>query len=148
MHVDVDVTVDVDDPPEWKGPSTSTITCRSTATSDFNDFEMRWPCLRLLTSDHRNLIIRMSVTRSGGRRTTLTLDDDVAARLESLMRTRRTGLKQAVNEALRAGLDQIERRPSSTRKPFRQKTFSLDPRNSDLDNVAEVLARADGEVWR
>ncbi len=81
-------------------------------------------------------------------RTTLTLDDDVAARLESLMRTRRTGLKQAVNEVLRAGLEQIERRASSTRKPFRQKTFSLEPRLPDLDNVAEVLARAEGEAWR
>ncbi len=43
MHVDVDVTVDVNEPPEWKGPTTSPITCRSTSTRDSNDFEMRWP---------------------------------------------------------------------------------------------------------
>jgi len=40
-------------------------------------------------------------------RTTLTLDDDVAAALERLRRTRNASLKDLVNEALRRGLDNI-----------------------------------------
>ena len=43
-------------------------------------------------------------------RTTLTLDDDVAAALERLRRSQRLSLKQLVNEALRRGLDDIGKR--------------------------------------
>lgn len=43
-------------------------------------------------------------------RTTLTLDDDVAATLERLRRNRRISLKQLVNEALRHGLNDMGRR--------------------------------------
>lgn len=41
-------------------------------------------------------------------RTTLTLDDDVAAELEHLRAQRRVPLKRLVNEALRAGLRALE----------------------------------------
>ena len=44
-------------------------------------------------------------------RTTLTLDDDVAARLEQLRRDRDESLKDIVNDALRRGLDDLTRRP-------------------------------------
>ncbi len=40
-------------------------------------------------------------------RTTITLEKDVASRLERLKKTR--PFKELVNEALRAGLDEIER---------------------------------------
>ncbi len=43
-------------------------------------------------------------------RTTLTLDDDVAAALERLRRSRRIGLKRLVNEALRRGLNDMGKR--------------------------------------
>ena len=41
-------------------------------------------------------------------RTTLTLDDDVAARINRLRETRSIGLKDAINQALRAGLVSLE----------------------------------------
>ncbi len=40
----------------------------------------------------------------------MTLDDDVAAALERLRRSRRVSLKSLVNEALRRGLDDMGRR--------------------------------------
>lgn len=62
-------------------------------------------------------------------RTTLTLDDDVTARLERLRRKRKASFKQIVNDAMRAGLDALEKprplkpfrtiRPSRT-EPYRQ----------------------------
>ena len=41
-------------------------------------------------------------------RTTLTIDEDVAAMLEQLRRDRKTSLKALINEALRCGLLEIE----------------------------------------
>src|ERR1700730_16886916 len=55
-------------------------------------------------------------------RTTLTLDDDVAALLERLRRNRDASLKELVNEELRRGLPTITDRPKR-REPFR--TLSL-----------------------
>jgi hypothetical protein len=81
-------------------------------------------------------------------RTTLTLDDDVAARLRAAVRKERRALKDLVNEALRRGLEAIER-PRSARRPFRTKGFDLGPSLvGSLDNVEEVLSRADGEDHR
>ena len=44
-------------------------------------------------------------------RTTLTLDRDVAARLERLRKARKTSLKSVVNEALRQGLERLDSAP-------------------------------------
>ena len=81
-------------------------------------------------------------------RTTITLDDDVAARLEQAMTKRRQSLKTAVNDALRAGLDTLDRR-SPAAKPYRIRPFNLG-RNlvGSLDNVEEVIARVEGEDHR
>lgn len=81
-------------------------------------------------------------------RTTLTLDDDVAAMLERLRKTRGGSFKDLVNETLRAGLKQMAA-PSRKRKPFR--TVSVDlgrclPGN--VDNVAEVLAVVEDESYK
>lgn len=78
-------------------------------------------------------------------RTTLTLDDDVAARLRAAVRKRRLPFKAVVNEALREGLDAMDRhRPA--RKPFRTAGFDLGPSLvGSLDNIEEVLSRAEGE---
>ena len=78
-------------------------------------------------------------------RTTLTIDDDVAAMLERLRKKGGTGLKDLINEALRRGLRQLEMRPKS-RTPYR--TRSVDPgrvRIASSDNIGEVLAIAEGE---
>ncbi len=81
-------------------------------------------------------------------RTTLTLEDDVAARIERLRRKRRSPLKQVVNEALRLGLAQMDA-PAVSAEPYRTPAVDLGRCYlPDLDNVAEVLAIAEGEGFR
>jgi hypothetical protein len=80
-------------------------------------------------------------------RTTLTLDDDVAVRLAEEQKKRGTSFKDTVNAVLRAGLDTTGRR--ATHERFRTTGFPLGPSLvGSLDNVAEVLARAEGEDHR
>ena len=81
-------------------------------------------------------------------RTTLTLDDDVAALLDQERRRRRVKLKQLVNEALRAGLTRLnESHPR--RAPSRTSTVALGKcKIASLDDVAEALAVAEGESFR
>ena len=78
-------------------------------------------------------------------RTTLTLDKDVAARLERITKKKRQPFKRVVNDALRAGLDAIEASPAP-RKPFRTRVVDLGPSLvGSLDNIEEVLSRVEGE---
>jgi hypothetical protein len=79
-------------------------------------------------------------------RTTLTIDDDLAAQIDQLRRSRDASLKGVVNDALRRGLRQMSGGRRS-RKVFRTRTFDAGAaRYSNLDNVAEALA--DGEAFR
>jgi hypothetical protein len=81
-------------------------------------------------------------------RTTLTLDDDVAATLEKLRRGRRIGLKQLINEALRRGLSDMGRR-RGPREPVRTRAVALGRlRIATIDNVAETLAIVEGESFK
>jgi hypothetical protein len=81
-------------------------------------------------------------------RTTLTLDDDVAAALERLRRAHGTKLRTLVNEVLREGLRQMRARPARAAR-FRTRAVDLGrPRTSSLDNVADALAIAEGEAFR
>ncbi len=81
-------------------------------------------------------------------RTTLTLEPDVATQLERLRRSRKTTLKALVNEALRAGLQQLAA-PPVRRKPYRTPGVSVGRcLIGSLDNVAEVLAIAEGEDYK
>jgi metal-responsive CopG/Arc/MetJ family transcriptional regulator len=75
-------------------------------------------------------------------RTTVNLDDDVAAAVDRLRRERRLGLSEAVNELVRAGLAAKPRRPR-----FRQRTASLGLR-VDVTNVAEALEVLDEPARR
>lgn len=81
-------------------------------------------------------------------RTTLTLDDDVAAALGRIRESRDVTFKELVNEVLREGLQQrqAKHRP---KKLFRTKVWDsgglLVP---SLDNIAEVLALIEGEAHR
>jgi hypothetical protein len=78
-------------------------------------------------------------------RTTLTLDDDVAAALKRVMRRHGGGLKETVNAALRRGLDEIER-PAAPGAPYRVTPWDLGGSLvGSLDNVEEVLSRVEGE---
>jgi hypothetical protein len=81
-------------------------------------------------------------------RTTLTLDDDVAAALERLRKTRKTGLKALVNEVLREGLKQMHARPIR-RERFHTRPVDLGRlRIGGLDNIGEALAIAEGEPFK
>ena len=80
-------------------------------------------------------------------RTTLTLDKDVAARLEQTAKRRRLPFKTLVNEALRAGLSAIDAPAASA--VFRTGGFDLGPSLvGSLDDVTGVLARIEGEDHR
>lgn len=72
-------------------------------------------------------------------RTTVTLDDDVAAEVARLRRRRRIGVSEAVNELVRAGMS-----TKTTRAPFRQRTVEFDLL-VNVDDVAEVLELLDDE---
>jgi len=75
-------------------------------------------------------------------RTTVSLDDDVAAAVDQLRRERQLGLSEAVNELIRVGLRGPRRRPV-----FRQRTADLGLR-VDVSNVAEALDLLDGPAAR
>jgi hypothetical protein len=78
-------------------------------------------------------------------RTTVTLEADVAARLERARRKRRIAFKALVNEVLRSGLDVLEA-PRSARERFSTEGFALgESRVGSLDNIEDVLLRVEGE---
>jgi len=81
-------------------------------------------------------------------RTTLTLDEDVAAVIERLRRDRDAYLNDVVNEALREGLKHMT---APRRKPARFRTGTADLGRcllANVDNVAETLAVAEGDALR
>jgi hypothetical protein len=80
-------------------------------------------------------------------RTTLSLDDDVAARIEQLRQVLDKPLKELVNEALRRGLVAMHepRMPA----PYRTQPVDLGRcRLPNVDDVASALAAAEGEAYR
>jgi len=80
-------------------------------------------------------------------RTTLTIDDDVAAEIAHLRREREQSLKDVVNDALRCGLREMRSRPKK-RKPFYTKAYDMGPSLVNIDNVAEAIAYAEGEDFK
>jgi hypothetical protein len=81
-------------------------------------------------------------------RTTLTLDDDVAAALEQLRRTRSASFKELVNQALREGLKQMHTR-AGRREVFQTRAVDLGQlRIPSIDNIAEVLSLAEDEAFK
>jgi hypothetical protein len=76
----------------------------------------------------------------------MTIDDDVAIVLERLRRARNKSLKELVNEALRRGLRDMNDQPKR-RELFRTTSVALGRIRTGIgiDNIAEVLAIADGE---
>jgi hypothetical protein len=81
-------------------------------------------------------------------RTTLTIDDDVAAVLERLRRVHEQSLKDLVNEALRRGLREMDSRPKR-QKPFRTHAVDIGRcRIGSIENVAEALAIAESESFK
>ncbi len=81
-------------------------------------------------------------------RTTLTLDDDVAAELEHLRLARDARLKDLVNDALRRGLKDMRMQPKRS-EPFRMQTVLLGRmRVANIDNIGEALVFAESEVLK
>ena len=81
-------------------------------------------------------------------RTTLTIEDDVAAELERLRRERDESLKDLVNDTLRRGLRDMTA-PAKKRKPFRTKSFDCGRLLIDnIDNVWEVINEVEEEKFR
>ena len=81
-------------------------------------------------------------------RTTLTLDDDVAAALERLRKSRNASLKDLINAALRRGLKDMSSR-AKRRERFRTRAVALGQlRIAGLDNIGEALAIAEGEAYK
>jgi hypothetical protein len=81
-------------------------------------------------------------------RTTITLEDDVAASLKRLGKGRGLKFKDLVNLALREGLKNLAK-PNKPRKLFRTRTVDLGScRTANVDNIAEVLAVAEGESFK
>jgi len=80
-------------------------------------------------------------------RTTLSIDDDVLERARAVSAKLSTPFKTIVNEALRAGLDHVER-------PARQRRYKTKPHKMGLkhgrniDNIQELLAQIEGEDSR
>jgi hypothetical protein len=81
-------------------------------------------------------------------RTTLTLDDDVAAKLRAEARRMGRPFREVVNEALRRGL--VARSGQGAREPFK-----VEPRDLgnvrpglSLDNVADLIEQVEGPLHR
>jgi folylpolyglutamate synthase/dihydropteroate synthase len=80
-------------------------------------------------------------------RTTLTLDEDVADKTRALAARMHKPFKTVVNQALRLGLEQVE-------KPARQRRYRTKPhalrlrKGHNLDNIQELLAQVEGEDFR
>ncbi len=81
-------------------------------------------------------------------RTTLTLDDDLAERLNAEAHRTRRPFRAVVNEAIRAGL--ASRRVARATLPFRVVTRDLGELRPglSLDNVAELLEQVEGPRFR
>jgi Ribbon-helix-helix protein, copG family len=73
-------------------------------------------------------------------RTTVTLDDDLAARLKQAAHERGISFKAAINEAIRGGLDNPRRARRFTVEPRR-----LGPAKVDLTKALQLSAQMEDE---
>ena len=80
-------------------------------------------------------------------RTTLSIDDDVLERARAVAAKLRTPFKAVVNEALRAGLDHVEK--PAKHRPYKTKPHAMGLKpGRNLDNIQELLAQIEGEDSR
>jgi len=81
-------------------------------------------------------------------RTTLSIDEDVAVLLKRVQQHRNLRLKETVNEALRRGLREMAA-PAQPAPTFQTRSVDLgELRIGGIDNIADVLAVAEGEGFR
>ena len=81
-------------------------------------------------------------------RTTLTLDDDIAAKLKAEARRAGRPFRDVVNETLRRGL--VAHRGRPIRQPFEIKPRDLGGVRPglSLDNVADLIEQVEGPLHR
>jgi hypothetical protein len=80
-------------------------------------------------------------------RTTLTLDEDVAAKLKAEVRRTGRPFKQVVNELLRLGLNTPP--PAEPVPPFKVRARDLGLRPGfDLDDISELIEQVEGPFYR
>jgi hypothetical protein len=77
-------------------------------------------------------------------RTTLTLDDDVAAGLQRAVKAAGRPFRVVVNDALRAGLEAREARAAA---PYKVTPFDLGA-TVDLDDIWGLIERLEGPLHR
>lgn len=75
-------------------------------------------------------------------RTTLTLDEDNAVRLERLHRQGKLKFKDVVNDAIRRGLDAMDSQ-AIKRQPFKTEAFDPGSPLLPIDNIGDVLEMLD-----
>lgn len=74
-------------------------------------------------------------------RTTVTLDPDVEALLKQRMRQQEVTFKQALNDAVRAGIGQHRARE----RPFRQEVFAMGVPAVNLDKALQLAGELEDE---
>jgi hypothetical protein len=80
-------------------------------------------------------------------KTMLTVEDDVASDLEQLRQVRKVSLEELINEALRLGLKEMT--SPGNRQNIRTRVVSLGGlRIASVDNIADVIATAEGEDFK
>jgi hypothetical protein len=80
-------------------------------------------------------------------RTTLTIDDDVLDRARATAERLRTPFRRVVNEALRVGLQAVEKPLQG--QPYRTQARRLGLKaGHSLDNIQELIAQIEGEASR
>ena len=80
-------------------------------------------------------------------RTTLTLDEDVAQRTKELAVKLKKPFKVVLNEALRKGLDQVEK--PQKHRDYRTVPHELGLREGlSIDNIQDLLSQVEGENRR
>ena len=81
-------------------------------------------------------------------RTTLTLDDDVAARLTQLRDERRVPFRSLVNDALRRGLEALDAPPPQRATPPTSAVSLGGALVPDVDDLSALLAAVEGDARR
>ena len=81
-------------------------------------------------------------------RTTLTLDEDVAAKLKGEVRRTGDSFKKTVNEVLRQGLTSRSRPPERRRFRIDARDLGRSRAGLSLDSVSDALEQLEGPVYR
>lgn len=78
------------------------------------------------------------------KRTTLSIDEDVLEQARAIAAKRQKAFKAVINEALRAGLKEVEK--PALQRPYQTEPHAMGLRQGrNLDNIQELLAQVEGE---